>query len=68
MTSFSGSSLLFFVAFVDFARRNELLSDPFLALYDLKLGKSGGSVVFLVDSIVVLEYILLCCPCGPQYF
>ena len=58
VTSFPGSSLLFFVPFVDFARKNELLLDPFLALYDLKLGKknflvfgeSGGSVVFLVDS------------------
>ena len=58
VTSFSGSSLLFFVLFVDFAQKNELLLGPFLALYDLKLGKknylvfgeSGGSVVFLVDS------------------
>ena len=34
VTSFAGSSLLFFVFFVDFARKSELLSDPFLALYD----------------------------------
>ena len=58
VTSFAGSSLLFFVFFVDFARKSELLSDPFLALYDLKVGKedflvfseSGGSVLLLVDS------------------
>ena len=61
VTSFSGSSLLFFVLLVDFAQKRELLSEPFLAVYDLKkpgkenflvFGKSGGSVVLLVDSTV----------------